>query len=284
MKNLMCDISDSTTAVGGTRSYKLYLPQRKLQAKPPLIVMLHGCTQAPDDFARGTQMNQRAEDLGCAVLYPEQSRSANMNLCWNWFLGSHQKRDAGEPSILAAMTWEVLKRHGLDESSVFVAGLSAGGAMAAVLAQLYPELYVASGIHSGLPYGAATDMLGAFRAMSSGAVPTLHSRAVPTIVFHGDHDTLVNPANGDQLVDQMTRGLRAKASHGKAPQGRGYTRIDYATPAGRILVEQWTMHGAGHAWSGGSPAGTYTDPLGPNASHEMTRFFSSLTRAGKACT
>ena len=286
-------ISRSYANAAGTRAYKLYVPSGADGAERaglPLVVMLHGCTQSADDFAAGTRMNALAEGHDFYVLYPEQAGSANLNRCWNWFEAKDQRRGAGEPSIIAGMTQEVVSTHPIDPSRVYVAGMSAGGAMAVVMGATHPDLFAAVGVHSGLPYGAATDMPSAFRAMqggASGVAPVKAyapgsgeaadlTREVPTIVFHGDRDATVNPRNGEQVLHQWTQGgasSRATVRQGRAPGGRDYTRSVYQNGEGEPIAERWIVHGAGHAWSGGSSRGSYTDPQGPDASAEMARFF-----------
>jgi poly(hydroxyalkanoate) depolymerase family esterase len=282
-------VSRSFTNQAGTRSYKTYLPARYTGQPLPLLVMLHGCKQNPDDFAAGTRMNELAEEHGFVVVYPAQANQANASGCWNWFQPHDQQRDGGEPSIVAGITREVLARYGLDASRVYVAGLSAGGAMAAIMGTTYPDLYAAVGIHSGLAYAAASDLPSAFAAMSGNKLPgQRHSgrnpdaRAVPTIVFHGDGDTTVHPSNGE---DAMARGTRDSAhgpdaktngrttvEQGEA-KGRRYTRTAHLDRSGKPVAEHWVVHGAGHAWSGGNAQGSFTDGTGPDASREMLRFF-----------
>jgi poly(hydroxyalkanoate) depolymerase family esterase len=276
-------ISGSYAHQHGTRPYKLYIPTGYAAGKAlPLVVMLHGCTQNPDDFAAGTRMNTLAEERRCLVLYPAQTKSANGSHCWNWFKRAHQRRDKGEPAIIAGMTREIVKRYGIDERKVYVAGLSAGGAMAAVMGAAYPELYAAIGIHSGLPVGSAHDVQSAFAAMR-GAPPASSpgaaaGRVVPAIVFHGDRDATVHPRNGAQVasqcVDRHDESLDVVVQRGQVPGGHAYTCTVHKDAAGRILLEHWEVHGAGHAWFGGSTAGSYTDPNGPEAAREMMRFFA----------
>ncbi|NUB08586.1 PHB depolymerase family esterase [Azospirillum sp. Vi22] len=263
----------------GTRSYKLYVPANRRGGQPlPLVVMLHGCTQSPDDFAAGTRMNQLAEEHGCLVVYPEQPSSANAQRCWNWFNPADQRRGDGEPSLIAGITRRVMSDHAVDADRVFVAGLSAGGAAAAILGAAYPDLYTAIGVHSGLPQGAAHDLPSAFAAMrqGGGATGRPFARPVPTIVFHGDRDSTVHPRNADDVIAQSgasAAGAPTTVEHGRVPGGHGYTRRLLMDASGHALCEQWTIQGAGHAWAGGSPAGSYTDPRGPDASREMLRFF-----------
>jgi len=305
-------ISRSYTNQAGTRTYKLYIPSG-YQGKPlPLIVMLHGCTQSPDDFAAGTRMNRLAEEHQCLVVYPAQARAANQSNCWNWFNTADQHRDRGEPCIIAGITLEIISGYAIDTHRVYVAGLSAGGAMAAVMATTYPDLYAAIGIHSGLPYAVAHDLPSAFAAMHQGAPSPGNDRrdrtsgagssprAVPTIVFHGDRDTTVHPRNGDHVIAQCMsvhapNGSDIKAAtnppvtvqRGQVPDGHAYTRTSYHDPSGQIMLEQWEVHGAGHAWSGGSLGGSYTDPKGPDATNEMIRFFYEHPHpepAGKSLT
>lgn len=264
--------SATFTNSAGARAYKTYLPSRYASQGLPLIVMLHGCTQNPDDFAAGTRMNQLAEELGFAVVYPAQCAQANVSACWNWFQPAHQRRDAGEPSLIAGITREVVARHHLDARRVYVAGLSAGGAMAAVMGVTYPELYSAAGIHSGLGYAAARDLPSALAAMKGKPGrkrrATSSARGVPMIIFHGDRDSTVHPSNGEHAMT----GTLERVEKGHA-SGRAYTRTTHWNASGKPVLEHWLVHGAGHAWSGGSASGSYADPLGPDASREMLRFF-----------
>jgi poly(hydroxyalkanoate) depolymerase family esterase len=263
----------------GSRTYKLFVPSCYLPGRPiPLVVMLHGCTQSPDDFAAGTRMNFIAEERACLVVYPAQPGSANPSKCWNWFRSADQRRNEGEPSLIAGITRQVMQEYSVDPGRVFVAGLSAGGAAAAIMGHTYSDLYAAVGIHSGLAYGAATDMPSAFAAMRHGGgaarLAIADAPAVPTIIFHGDRDTTVHPNNGAHAVEQAIGATKTqkKMHRGQIPGGHGYTRTIHADGERQIL-EHWNIHGAGHAWSGGSPAGSYTDPEGPDASKEMLRFF-----------
>ncbi len=281
-------LDGSYTHQGRTLDYKLFVPGSSAAAAPviprPLIVMLHGCTQGAADFATGTQMNALAREQGALVLYPEQSARANPQKCWNWFKPQHQARGRGEPAVIAALTQSIIDTYHVDAARVYVAGLSAGGAMAAILGHEYPELYAAVGVHSGLPHGAATDVMSALSAMRSGgaangAGATVTAYTPPTIVFHGDADPTVHVSNGQAVVSAACQSaangtpLSTATSQGRSEQGQGFTRTVYANAAGHGVAEYWQLHGAGHAWSGGGALGTYTNPKGVDASAEMLRFF-----------
>jgi len=279
-------VAGSFSCNAGTRRYKLYIPAKTVDTARPLVVMLHGCTQGSDDFAVGTGMNAVAEDHGCLVLYPEQDSASNRSRCWNWFEASHQARGAGEPELLAAMTRHVATEQGADTARIFVAGLSAGGAMSAILGAEYPELFAAVGVHSGLAAGCAKDMMSGLNAMKKPGRARALSQSVPIIVFHGDGDHLVNAGNGDAVLQQYVA-VHAKAQsaplqvkseiHAKAQ--RRSTQTVWCNQAGRAVAEHWVVHGAGHAWSGGNAGGSHTDPAGPSASGEMLRFFLQQKRA-----
>jgi poly(hydroxyalkanoate) depolymerase family esterase len=285
-------LSGSVSNQAGTRAYRLYVPSGYTGQPLPLIVMLHGCKQNPDDFAAGTAMNTVAEENNCFVAYPAQAQAANGSNCWNWFKGEDQQRDRGEPSLIADITREVMRTYKIDSGRVYVAGLSAGGAMAAVMGATYPELYAAIGIHSGLPYGAAHDVPSAFALMKNGGAkkgplaaagkrPASLGQSIPVIVFHGDRDTTVHPSNGDRALAQCLPASAGEAAvqaeKGRVPNGRTYSRTVRVDANGKAIAEHWVVHGAGHAWSGGSGKGSYTDPRGPSASREMLRFFYSHT-------
>lgn len=292
--------------------YHLYVPPGATAGIPmPLVLMLHGCTQNPVDFATGTGMNDAAAPANALVLYPEQPHSANPNGCWNWFRPGDQHRDSGEPALLVAMLHDVVARHSVDAQRVYVAGLSAGGAMAALLGREYPDLFAAVGVHSGLQAGAAHNVMGALSAMKNGAKPsaaehhTAHRSAnvpalppPPIIVFHGDADTTVHAHNGEQLIEATLAALAAAAGGaretveavhtGQSPGGKGYTRTVYSTaagasptnaPHGQVVAEHWVLHGAGHAWAGGHADGSHTDPGGVGATHAMLRFFLAQRRS-----
>lgn len=260
----------------GERHYKLFVPAGLADTAAPLVVMLHGCKQNPDDFAAGTRMNELAQAQGFRVLYPAQAPRSNASRCWNWFQPTDQSRDRGEPALLAGMVREVMARHAVDADRVYIAGLSAGGAMAAIMANEYPELFAAVGVHSGLPQGSAHDMPSAFAAMKHGPRATARRAGVPLIVFHGDRDDTVHPRNGAHLVPADS--ARVETEAGRSAGGHGYARSVYRDDEGRVCAEHWLVQGLGHAWSGGSAAGSYTAPRGPDASREMLRFFMERQR------
>jgi poly(hydroxyalkanoate) depolymerase family esterase len=279
-------IEATCSNAAGTRAYKLFIPSRYQGEALPLVVMLHGCTQSPDDFAAGTRMNLIAEEQTCLVVYPAQPSDANPAKCWNWFRPGDQRRGQGEPSLIADITRKVMREYSVDQKRVYIAGLSAGGAAAAIMGATYPDLYAAVGVHSGLACGAANDLPSAVVAMRQGDLAdSLGSRevssdlrngpAVPIIVFHGDRDTTVHPRNGDHVIARSigTMNARKTVHQGQVPGGHSYTRTMHADPSGRAIFEHWEIHGAAHAWSGGSPTGSYTDPRGPDATREMLRFF-----------
>lgn len=287
-------LSNVHSSAIGSRAYKLYVPGSYRGEPMPLVVMLHGCKQDPDDFAAGTRFNEVADAHGLLVAYPAQSANANGSNCWNWFDPRAQTRDGAEPSIIASIVHEIGEAYRIEEGRVFVAGLSAGAAMAVVLGETYPDVFAAVGVHSGLPYGAAHNVASAFAAMHGGAQvaaatgalaagavgrASVASRGVPTIVFHGECDATVALRNGLAIVDQalsnleQQRGPLTPEVQERMAHGRRCTRTTHLDGDGVPVVEQWIVHGSGHAWSGGSTAGSFTDPQGPDASREMVRFF-----------
>ncbi len=300
----------------GSRPYMVYTPaDYTTSERVPLVVMLHGCTQSPNVFANGTQVDPLADQRRVIVAYPQQTNAANSSLCWNWFQPAHQHRDSGEPAIIAGITLEVMGKGAswnVDPDRVYVTGMSAGAAMAVIMGATYPDLYAAMGEHSGLEYAAATDLTSATTAQSNGGpnpqtqgqagfqAMGSHARMVPVIAFHGTGDFTVRPVNGDQVTQQwmVTDGLASGGSYvasfgspastvsGQVPgaQGRAYTVRQWNDAAGAEVQEYWTVAGMGHAWSGGSTAGSFTDPNGPSASQAMIAFFFAHPRGGAVPT
>ena len=285
-------LAGTFTNGAGSLDYKLFIPSAYCGRPLPMLVMLHGCKQDPDDFATGTRMNELAEERQCLVVYPAQAKRGNGFRCWNWFNAVDQQRDQGEPSMIAGITRDVMHTFNADRRRVYIAGLSAGGAMAVIMGTTYPELYAAVGVHSGLAYRGASDLYSAIVAMRSGARFVLahkdhdaasiaSARVMSTIVFHGDMDTTVHPDNGNLVLAQsssnLVNGTLLQATditveRGLVADGHAFTRTIHRDDAGQAVAEQWLVHGAGHAWSGGSASGSYTDPKGPDASREMLRF------------
>lgn len=278
--------ADATYACGaGSRRYRLYVPASASEGATGVVMMLHGCTQTPEDFAAGTGMNALADRHGFVVIYPAQSRGDNAQSCWNWFSRSDQRRGRGEPAILAGLAEKVRAEYDVTTNNTCVAGLSAGAAMAVILGETYPDVFAAVGAHSGLPAGSAKDVPSAFAAMAGdalvGPVPETASHRVRTILFHGSADRTVHPLNGEGIA-RRARGVGStqsiETSDTGVASGRSYTREISSDVDGTVLVEHWTVEGQGHAWSGGQPGGSYTDPKGPDASAEMIRFFFEDTR------
>lgn len=264
----------------GMMSYMLYRPAG-IKAGTPLVIMLHGCTQTPENFALGTGMNALADEMGFIVAYPRQTSAANMQRCWNWFKPGDQQRDQGEPGLIAAIAKQIVLDYGANERRIYAAGLSAGGAAAAILGAAYPDVFAAIGIHSGLACGAAHDMPSAFAAMRSGPARnhngTKSASFVPVITFHGDRDATVDPINSAHIIANAAQAspvtLTIHKETGGSAGTHAYTREVGHGPDGAILIERWTVHGAGHAWSGGHAPGTYIDKNGPDASRAMMTFF-----------
>jgi len=289
-------VAGSFTGSAGSRAYRLYVPAGRGGAAHALIVMLHGCRQDPEDFAIGTRMPALAGSVGAFVLYPGQSLAVQSSGCWRWFDEGHQRRGAGEPLLIAEMTRAVIAEHPIDPAQVYVAGLSAGGAMTAILAVAYPDLYAAAGVHSAPLFFAAPNAAVSYELLGKGATAPCSEfgPVAPIIVFHGDCDGVVPAFHGGRIIAWvcaersggaapaavMGQDRRIVVEPGRVPGGFAFTRTLYLDVAGRPEAEQWLIHGAGHAWSGGDPAGSYTEPRGPDASSEMLRFFGQFRGSG----
>ena len=265
------------TSAAGSRSYRTYVPSTVKDKANGLILMLHGCTQTAEDFAIGTGMNALAEERGLIVIYPQQARGDNAQSCWNWFSLGDQRRGRGEPEILAGMVQSVAAEFNVPPERTFVAGLSAGAAMAVILGANYGDVFAAVGAHSGLPLGAARDVPSAFAAMAGNAPESQPGKVqARSIVFHGTKDATVHPVNGERIAQQVTSGGAQEAIESEVTgtrAGRSYTRRIIGAAGDAPRLEHWTVEGLGHAWSGGQPGGSYTDAAGPDASAEMIRFF-----------
>jgi len=263
----------------GPLSYRLYIPADHERRDLALLLMLHGCTQNSEDFAVGTRMNDLADEFGLIVAYPHQPRRANANGCWNWFDRRHQNRGSGEPAKLAGLAQALAKEFGVGPDRIFAAGLSAGGAMAEVLAATYPDVFAAVGVHSGLPYRSAADVPSAFAAMKGAAAVEPAPRAIGDrrcrkIIIHGLADGTVDPVNGERILDQAERGEALKRTDlDWEIEGGRVSRTVLEDDEGRPLVERWQVEGGGHAWFGGDPRGSYTQTVGLDASRVMVRFF-----------
>ena len=286
-----------------SRPYFVYTPESyQVGTAVPLIVMLHGCTQTAVDFATSTRMNQLADQHKFIVVYPQQTSVYSQNLCWNWFKSSNQSRDQGEPAIIAGIVQAVelnTSQWTIDTNRVYIAGFSAGAAMAVILGATYPDLFAAIGVHSGVEYQAATSTINSLKVMSQGGPdPQQQGQAafdamgtaahvIPTIVFQGTNDLIVNPVNGDQVVQQWmqtdhlasndtyTADYGNPSSYGteQVPGGYSYTVSGWNNDQGDVVQEYWRVDGMGHAWSGGNPGSSYADPSGPDASLAMVQFF-----------
>jgi len=275
-------VSASHRAAGLQREYKLFSPTSPPEGRRPMVVMLHGCKQNPDDFAAGTALNAAAEAEGFYVLYPGQSDQANPQRCWNWFKHNHQSRGRGEPALIADMVRAVASRLPIDADRIYIAGLSAGGAMAVLCGAAYPEVFAAVGVHSGLPAGVAADLPSALAAMRSGPATrpaSMPASGMPTIVFHGSADTVVHPCNGDAIFERSAGSGAQVQMERLTKGGRACTRRFVLGAEDKVVAEHWQIQGAAHAWSGGSSSGSYTDGRGPSASAEMMRFFCPHRRS-----
>jgi len=307
-------VSGSASSSSGSRNYKLWVPSGYDKRKSsPLVMMLHGCMQKPEDLAAISGLNEIADRNTFLVVYPEQTVEANPLRCWNWFDPKHQARDSGEPALLAAVVKQVQASNSIDANRVYIAGISAGAAMAVVMGVTYPDLFNGIGVCAGLEFKAGTSAETGLAAMKQGGpdpkqqgliafkaiaenLPGKSKQRMPVIVFQGDADPYVNSLNADQLINQWAKtndylddgkdndsvkSQPASQTEGTLPGGHDFTRSIYTDRAGRLLMEKWMVKGLGHAWSGSPTAGPFGDPKGPNASLEMWRFFVETSK-GKA--
>jgi poly(hydroxyalkanoate) depolymerase family esterase len=311
-------VSGTVSNAAGSRNYVLWVPstyQNRDKRKPwPLVMMLHGCMQNPETLAASSGMNSVADKNNFLVVYPEQIKEANPLRCWNWFDTKHQTRDSGEPALLAAIVQQIGSTHSIDTQRVYVAGLSAGAAMAVVMGATYPDLFSGIGVMAGLAFKAATTVETGLAAMKQGgpdprqqgllAFQEIRSnprsksiRRLPVIVFHGDADPYLNPINGDQVIEQWAttndylddgkgngsvKSEPAQTIQGSVPEGHQFTKSVYNDRSGKLLLERWIVKGLGHAWSGSPAAAPFADPKGPNASEEMWRFFGETSLSAKS--
>ncbi|HMJ34295.1 MAG TPA: PHB depolymerase family esterase [Baekduia sp.] len=283
------------TGSAGALDYQAYVPSTyKAGTAVPLVVALHGCTETADVFRQLTRWDALAEAKGFIVVFPQQSHSGNNLECWNFFQQAHMARDQGEPALIAGITQWVQQHYTVDPHRIYVNGLSAGGAMASVMAATYPDLYAAAGIGSGCEYAATAACAGyksadpvaagqqAYQAMGS------HARPMPVILFEGDQDTTVPPVNAQQLVQQwqVTDDYAdgggkdgsvpvqpTAVTHGTSSGGQGYTVTTYSDRDEGELMQSWLVAGMGHAWSGGCGCQQYSDPAGPDETAAMYTFF-----------
>jgi poly(hydroxyalkanoate) depolymerase family esterase len=264
----------------GSLAYTVFVPSKRQAPVCGLIVMLHGCTQNADDFAAGTQMNLHAERENILVAYPEQNRGTNQLGCWNWFEPKNQRRGGGEPALLADLAMTLAAKFSVSEGRTFAAGLSAGGAMAAILGAEYGDVFAGVGVHSGLAPGAARDVMSAYAAMNGqGHASVVTATSVPMFVIHGTADSTVHPGNAEKVLASAV----GTVSTVIVGPGEGAQVALHMDGSGHVLAESWTVPGLGHAWSGGSQEGSYTAPGGVDASAEMMRFFLKLVGEDPSC-
>jgi poly(hydroxyalkanoate) depolymerase family esterase len=293
----------------GSRDYKLWLATGYRKEKPaPLVLMLHGCMQKAEDLAALAGMNDLADEHNFLVAYPQQAVTSNPLGCWNWFDPKHQSRDAGEPALIAAVVQDIRSAYNIDAKRIYVAGISAGGAMAVVMATTYPELFAGLGVMAGVEYKAGITVEGGLASMKSGgpdpnqqgllAFQTMQQslgaakKRMPVIAFHGTKDPYLNPVNTEQLIAQWAQtndylddgkdndSVSIKSpleTKGAIPNGYSYTRTQYKDSHGRLLMEKWIVDGLGHAWSGSPIANQFADAKGPKASAETWRFFTETS-------
>jgi poly(hydroxyalkanoate) depolymerase family esterase len=277
------------------RSYDVYLPAGlRRRSRVPMVMLLHGCKQTPAEFVEATRFTTVADRNGFVLVLPRQDARHHSQRCWRWYESAHQHRGSGEPAALAAVARQVAaeeNRWRIDPLRVYVAGLSAGGGMALVLAAEYPDMFAAVGVHSGPAYRSAIHGGQALSAMGGRTLVPLPGRSdpamAPLIVIQGGDDDVVRPTNGDRVADQWLtfrssasggekdpgRIGRSRTDHGRSADGREYTRVRWYTAKRVRVLEYWLIEGLGHAWSGGRAGGSFSDPAGPRAATLMWTFF-----------
>jgi poly(hydroxyalkanoate) depolymerase family esterase len=277
--------------------HRLFLPaDLRRDAPVPLLVALHGCLQSPADFATGTRFDEVGARYGAIVVYPEQSKRANASGCWNWFQTKHQTRKRGEPaSILRLVAW-LVRQYPIDRERIYVAGLSAGGSMAAILGEQAPNVFTGVAVAAGVALHSSDNLLTALAAMAgkrTGADRAANShrqeaaagppfppkayRRMRVAIWTGTNDATVAPSNSAELVAQfaLLLGLDA-ASQEREPSADGRVETRRLRDAGgRERIRFVTVADMNHAWSGGSSQGSFTYPAGPDASTDIFEFFSS---------
>lgn len=278
----------------GTRQYDVYLPAGHTErTRTPLVLLLHGCGQTALDFAEQTGFTTAADNSGFMVVSPRQEMRHQIQRCWRWYDSSHQRRDAGEPAILTGIVQEVLaepEQWRVDPRRIYVAGLSAGGAMALILGTTYPDVFAAAGVHSATAYRSATQSFRALGAMAARGSTPSHSgiggEMAPVVLIHGTDDRVVRPPNADRIVDQwlasrdtarpqgLGRVRPLASTRAFVVDGRRCIRTRWYTARGRRVLEYWRIDGLGHAWSGGVLSGSYIDRKGPQAAEVMATFFA----------
>ena len=270
----------------GGRSYDVYLPAGyRRRTRAPVLLLLHGCTQTPAEFADATRFTSVADRNGLLLVLPHQEGRHHPQRCWRWYEARHQHRGSGEPALLAGIVAQVLaepERWRADPRRVHVAGLSAGGAMALILAATYPDVFAGVGVHSAPPYRSATrgtQALAAMAARTATPGPDGAAPMPPLIVVQGTADRVVHPPNGGRVADQWLA-FRGPADPGRVTRsrtdtghtGRDWTRVRWYTARGRRVLEYWEVDGLGHAWSGGRAGGSFSDPAGPRVATAMWAF------------